>query len=88
MTKPNIPVDLAEARRLAGGNVGPLAGAMMERMADEIADLRISVIAFCAPAAAKFARDHALPKNHLYPTHYDILKRAGARMDSFARWEG
>ena len=36
-------VDLAEARRLAQCNVGPLAGAMMERMADEIERLRDEV---------------------------------------------
>ena len=33
-------LDLAEARRLSQCNVGPLAGAMMERMADEIEFLR------------------------------------------------
>jgi hypothetical protein len=27
----------------------------------------------------------APPENHLHPTHYDILARCGARMESFVR---
>lgn len=51
----------------------------------EIEDLRTSVIAFGAPWAVKYAEDWGLPPKHLDPRHYDILKRAGARMDDFIR---
>jgi len=50
-----------------------------------IAMLEQDVIAFCAPWAVRYARDHGLPDGHLHPTHYDILERAGARMDDFTR---
>lgn len=53
----------------------------------EIADLRLSVIAFGAPVMVEWAREAGYPKGHLYPSHYDILKRAGARMDDFVRHE-
>ena len=53
----------------------------------EIDDLKTSVIAFCGPYAAEYARNHGLPRNHLHPTHYDILAKAGARMDDFVRGE-
>lgn len=53
----------------------------------EIADLRISVIAFGAPWAVTYARERGLPPGHLDGMHYDILKRAGARMDDFVRGE-
>lgn len=59
-----------------------------DAMAAEIKDLRESVIAFGAPWAVEYARDHGLPPGHLAPTHYDILARAGARMDSFTRAAG
>lgn len=48
-------------------------------------DLRTSVIAFGAPWAVKYAEEWGLPQKHLDPRHYDILKRAGARMDDFTR---
>lgn len=51
----------------------------------EIEDLRISVIAFGAPTMVEDARLHGLPKGHLWPSDYDILARAGARMDDFVR---
>lgn len=51
----------------------------------EIADLKQSVIAFCAPWAVTYARDFGLPKDHLHPVHYDILAKCGARMDAFTR---
>lgn len=51
----------------------------------EIEDLRISVIAFGAPWAVKYAEEWGLPPKHLDPRHYDILKHAGARMDDFIR---
>jgi len=53
--------------------------------AQQIAALRSDVIAFCGPWAVQCARDHDLPDGHLHPTHYDILEKCGARMDSFTR---
>jgi hypothetical protein len=53
----------------------------------EIDDLKISVIAFCGLWAVEYAKDHGLPPGHLFPHHYDILERAGARMASFKRAE-
>jgi hypothetical protein len=53
----------------------------------EIEDLRISVIAFCGLWAVQYAKDQGLPPWHLFPDHYDILERAGARMESFKRAE-
>ena len=61
--------------------------AEIERLRAEIADLKISVIAFGGPAMAEWARDFKLPPGHLHPVHYDILEAAGARMDSFTRAE-
>lgn len=57
----------------------------LERAEAENADLRTSIVAFCAPWAAKWAREHGLPHGQLHPTHYDILEKAGARMDGFTR---
>jgi hypothetical protein len=51
----------------------------------EIADLKTSVVAFCAPWAAQYAEMFGLPAGHLHPTHYDILAKCGARMDDFTR---
>ena len=51
----------------------------------ENADLRSSVVAFAAPWAVNYARDWGLPPGHLDPRHYDILAKAGARMDDFTR---
>ena len=48
-------------------------------------DLKASVIAFCAPHAARYAEDFGLPPGSLHPTHYDLLQRCGARMDDFTR---
>lgn len=59
--------------------------AEIARLRAENADLRESVIAFGAPWAASYARDFGFPPGHLHPTHYDILARAGARMDDFIR---
>lgn len=55
------------------------------RQREEIEDLRLSVQAFCGPWAVQYARDHGLPEGHLFPCHYDILERAGARMVDFTR---
>lgn len=59
----------------------------IERLRAEITDLRTSVAAFAGPWAARYAKDRGLPDGHLHPTHYDILARAGARMDDFTRGE-
>ena len=55
------------------------------RAADEIDELCTNVIAFGGPAMVAYARDWGLPPGHLHPKHYDILKRAGARMVDFTR---
>lgn len=52
---------------------------------DEIADLKATVIAFCAPWATIYAREHGYPPGHLHPHHYDILERCGGRMVDFTR---
>lgn len=57
----------------------------VERLREEIADLKSSVIAFGAPWASQYAREFDIPPNHIHSTHYDILEKAGARMDSFVR---
>ena len=53
----------------------------------EIADLKVSVVAFGAPSVVQWARDMGLPVKHLFPEHYDLLARCGARMDDFVRGE-
>ena len=55
------------------------------KMREENEDLRSSVVAFCAPWAVTYAREHGLPDGHLFANHYDILERAGARMVDFTR---
>jgi hypothetical protein len=66
-----------------------VVGVRAERdaLAAEVADLKISVIAFGATAMHQWAQYHGLPRGHLHPEHYDILARAGARMDDFTRAE-
>lgn len=61
------------------------ATAERDRLRAEVADLRESVVAFAAPWAGQWAKDHNLPHGHLHPVHYDILAKAGARMDDFTR---
>lgn len=68
------------------------AQAELDRLRDRVAaleaenaELKSSVIAFCAPWAVRYARDHGLPEGHLSPVHYDILERCGARMVDFTR---
>ena len=51
----------------------------------ENADLKTSVVAFCGVHAVTYAKQFGLPDGHLHPTHYDILEKAGARMDGFTR---
>lgn len=57
----------------------------LDAWAAEIEDLRTSTIAFGSIAAVAWAAEWGLPDGHLHPRHYDILARAGARMDSFTR---
>jgi hypothetical protein len=51
--------------------------------AAEIASLKISVVAFLAPWAVNYAKDHSI--DGLHPVHYDMLAQCGARMDDFRR---
>ncbi len=60
-------------------------GDLFQDAADEIKRLRSDLIVFCFLWAEPYARDHGLPDGHLHSVHYDILARAGARMDSFTR---
>ena len=57
----------------------------LSRLSEENESLKSSVIAFAGPWAAEWAEMHELPKGHLHPTHYDLLKSCGARMDDFTR---
>lgn len=41
------------------------------------------LVAFVAIWAVQYEKDHGL--DGLHPTHYDLLKKYGARMDSFRR---
>jgi hypothetical protein len=59
----------------------------VDRLSSEVAVLRSSVIAFCAPFAVRYAAEFGCPPEYLHPTHYDILARAGAKMDDFVRGE-
>lgn len=63
----------------------PEALARAERAEAENADLKQSVISFCAPWAVDYAKRIGLPDGHMHPTHYDILAKCGARMDAFTR---
>jgi hypothetical protein len=63
------------------------AAAWRDAQAAEIADLKTSVIAFGVLWGIKYAQANGLPCGHLHPEHYDILARAGARMDDFTRAE-
>jgi hypothetical protein len=88
VSDPKAVTDLPELRRLADCHVDPLASAIMKRAADEIEDLRESVVAFGGLWAVAYGCDAGWPSGHLHPTHYDILARAGARLDDFVRHEG
>lgn len=59
----------------------------VEQMEKEIEELRIEVLAFGAPYAVQYAKEHGRPEMHLHPAHYDALKNAGGRMDDFVRGE-
>lgn len=49
----------------------------------EIEDLKSWVVTFLAPYAVNYSTDHGI--DGLYPTHYDMLARCGARMVDFKR---
>lgn len=51
----------------------------------EVAEANETIIAFAGPWAQQYGRGLGLPAGHLHPTHYDILAKAGARMDDFTR---
>jgi hypothetical protein len=51
----------------------------------ELADANHTIAAYVAIQAVRDAEAWGLPKDHLLPHHYDILQKAGARMDSFTR---
>lgn len=71
-------------RRYCGG-VGLEAASVITALRAELAEARETIIAFAGPWATQYARDFGLPDGHLHPTHYDILAKAGARMDAFTR---
>jgi hypothetical protein len=50
---------------------------------DEYDELRQNVVAFLAPWAVRYQQDYRL--DGLHPLHFDILEKAGARMDDFKR---
>ena len=68
--------DSAEVARLREENA---------RLREENGELKISVVAFGAPWAVRYAADIGLPYGALHPGHYDLLARCGARMDAFKR---
>ena len=51
----------------------------------EVEELRSTVVAFAGPWAVTYAKDYGLADGELHPTHYEILAKAGARMDDFRR---
>jgi|KBSMisStaDraftv2_1062788.scaffolds.fasta_scaffold01831_14 hypothetical protein len=61
------------------------AEAEIARLRAEIADLKVSVVAFCGPWAAQYGKDAGWPTGHLHPAHYDLLEQCGARMIDFTR---
>lgn len=77
------PTD-AKLFRLGATRLREAADAL-ERAQRERDDLRLSVIAFAGPHAARYAQEFGLAPGELHPTHYDILESAGARMDDFRR---
>lgn len=68
----------------AGDFVRSIADAL-DALTRERDELRVSVIAFAAPHAARYAQEFGLPPGELHPMHYDILERCGARLADFRR---
>lgn len=52
----------------------------------EVDDLKINVVAFAAPFMVQYAQAAGFPDGAILGHHYDILQKAGARMDSFIRY--
>lgn len=71
----------------AAVNALPDLLATIESLRAELAEANLTLVAFAAPTMVQYAKDCGLPKNSLHPNHYDILAKAGARMDSFTRAE-
>ena len=59
----------------------------LDAMAEENAELKQCVIAFCGPHAARYGEELGLGKDTLHPQHYDLLERCGARLVDFKRGE-
>jgi hypothetical protein len=55
----------------------------IEAMEGALREANSTIVAFAGPWAGVYAREHGLAAGELHPTHYDILKQAGARMDEF-----
>ena len=51
----------------------------------QIEEWRSCTVAFCAVWAAQHAYAMGRPDGTIDPNNYDILQRAGARMDDFTR---
>lgn len=62
------------------------AAACIREMVAELEEARTNVRAFAAPWAVTFARERSYPDRALHFAHYDILAKAGARMDDFTRY--
>ena len=77
--------ELCDVGSFAEINVLSRARDEIERLRAENEDLKISVRAFGGPWAVSFAKNAGLPYGTMHPTHYDILAKAGARMDAFKR---
>ena len=63
------------------------AASLIERLRRDVEELKETGVSFIAVHAIRWASDSGLPRDHLHPTHYDILARFGARMDDFVRHE-
>lgn len=57
----------------------------IEALEAEVADLKVWVIAGLGPHAVQYAKEHGFAPGELYPNHYDVLARCGARMVEFKR---
>lgn len=64
---------------------GEDGGERVAKLEAENANLKQSVITFCAPHAVRYAKEFGLADGELHPVHYDILAKCGGRMDDFTR---
>lgn len=55
----------------------------MSNMAKKSREKSHELVPFLAIWAVQYQRDYKL--NGLHPSHYDLMKKYGARMDSFTR---